>query len=73
MEIFDELEQTPVEFIDAGDCVINRVRQEARGTSSGVPVSGEVWMVFTSRDRRVVRYEFFADERAARKAAGLSD
>jgi ketosteroid isomerase-like protein len=72
LESFDALVQTPLDYIDAGDRVISHVRQEARGSSSGVPVSADVWMVFTLRDRKVVRYEFFADEQVAREAAGLS-
>jgi ketosteroid isomerase-like protein len=73
LESFDAFEQTPLEFMDAGERVMTRVRQAAKGTSSGVPVSADVWMVFTLRDRKVVRYEFFSDERAAREAAGLSE
>ena len=71
-ESFDDFEQTPLEYIDAGDRVLSRVRQSGRGASSGVPVTVDVWMVFTFRDGKIVRYEFFADEGAARKAAGLS-
>jgi ketosteroid isomerase-like protein len=71
-ESFDEFNQFPVEHIDAGDKVVTRVRQEAAGAQSGVPVATDTWFVFTLRDRKVVRFELFATEEAALEAAGLA-
>jgi ketosteroid isomerase-like protein len=44
-EDFTEWSVIPEEFIDAGDCVLVRVRQKARGEASGIPIEGEFWFV----------------------------
>jgi ketosteroid isomerase-like protein len=44
-EDFTEWSVIPEEFIDAGDCVLVRVRQMARGEASGIPIEGEFWFV----------------------------
>ena len=71
-ESSDEFNQFPVEHIDAGDRVVTRVHQEGAGAQSGVPVATDSWFVFTLREGRVVRFEMFSTEEAAREAAGLA-
>jgi ketosteroid isomerase-like protein len=59
------------EFIDAGDQVVVRNQQTARGDSSGVPIEMDFWFVHTVRQGKIVRVDMFVNEREALKAAGL--
>jgi uncharacterized protein len=72
-EDFSEWSVIPEEFIDAGDRVLVRVRQTARGEASGVPVEGEFWFVLEMRGRRVAKLSFYIRRDAALEAAGLSE
>ena len=62
-----ELEQ----LVDAGDKVMAYVTFRARGRDSGAVVEKPEQHVWTLRDGRVVRLEWFHDEPAAKLAAGL--
>ena len=62
-----ELEQ----LVDAGDKVMAYVTFRARGRDSGAVVEKPEQHVWTLRDGRVVRFEWFHDEPAAKLAAGL--
>jgi ketosteroid isomerase-like protein len=73
VEGFDQWTITPEEFIDAGDDVVVRVRQEGRGASTGVPVEVIFWFVYTIKDAKIVRCEMFQDREPALEAAGLSE
>jgi ketosteroid isomerase-like protein len=70
-EDFSEWSVTPEEFMDAGDCVLVRVRQMARGEASGIPVEGEFWFVFETRERALAKLSFYLRRDEALKAAGL--
>jgi ketosteroid isomerase-like protein len=61
----------PEEYIDAGDRVLVRVRQMARGEASGIPVEGEFWFVFETRGKRIVKLSFYSRRDEALEAAGL--
>ena len=58
-EDFSEWSVIPEEFIDAGDRVLVRVRQMARGEASGIPVEGDFWFVFEMRGKRVAKWSFY--------------
>lgn len=73
VEGFEEFTMTGEQFIDAGDDVVVRVRQEAREASSGVPVRATFWFVYTVQEGKVVRLEMFQDRSQALEAAGLSE
>jgi ketosteroid isomerase-like protein len=73
VEPFDEFTQTPEEFIDAGDRVVVRVLQQARGKGSGVPVKAKFWLVHLLRDTKAVRLDLYDNEAQALEAAGLSE
>jgi ketosteroid isomerase-like protein len=62
------------ELIDAGEdrIVANQVR-EMRGRASGASVAWNYWVVFTFRDGKVLRWEWFADRAEALAAVGLSE
>jgi ketosteroid isomerase-like protein len=72
VEGFDQFSMTAEEFIDAGDSVVVRVRQEGRGSSTGVPVQVIFWFVYWVKDGKMTRLEMFEDREPAFEAAGLS-
>jgi SnoaL-like domain len=63
------------ELIEAGDQVIVSGTSGGRGKHSGAETSwGPLWGVFTMRDGCMIRWEGFADDRAAAlEAAGLEE
>jgi ketosteroid isomerase-like protein len=72
-EQFDQFQQIPEEFIDAGDRVIVRIHQRGRGKGSGVPVEARFWLVHLLDDGKNRRVDLFDDEASALEAAGLSE
>jgi ketosteroid isomerase-like protein len=71
VEGFADLSFSGDEFIDAGDRVIVRLRQSARGTASGVPVEGEFWLVYTLTAGMIRRLDIYSDRRQALEAAEM--
>ena len=64
----------PLEFIEApGNRVLTTVRQSARDRESGLPDESELFQVFTIRDGRVRKLDFFRHRHEALEAAGLSE
>jgi uncharacterized protein len=61
------------DFIDAGDKVVVIGRGRGRGRGSGVDVNQQVFMVWTFRDGRAVRQQWFAEKADALEAAGLRE
>src|SRR2546423_11767606 len=62
------------EFIDAGiDQIVANQRREMRGKASGAGVVWSYWVVFTIRDGKAIRFEWFADRAEALEAAGLRE
>jgi ketosteroid isomerase-like protein len=72
-EGFAEWTVAAEELIDAGDQVVVRNHQTARGAASGVPIEMDSWFVTTVRKGKIVRVDIFANEREALEAAGLSE
>jgi ketosteroid isomerase-like protein len=71
---WDELAQKPLEFIEApDDRVLVFIRQSGRGRESGVPIVIHFFEVFTIRDGKVRKMEFFRHRADALEAAGLSE
>ena len=62
----------PGEYVDAGDKVVEVVRLSARGKGSGVPLERLDGMVWTLRDGKAVRLDYFGSRTEALKAVGLS-
>jgi uncharacterized protein len=60
-------------FKSAGDQVAVVVRYRARGRGSGVDLEGRESALWTFRDGKVVRYEWFHEPTEALEAAGLSE
>lgn len=71
MEVFDELEFEPIEFLDRGDFVIVVLRMRIRGRSSGVAFDSETVHAWEFSEGRAVRMQIYADRRRALDALGL--
>jgi ketosteroid isomerase-like protein len=61
----------PREFEEAGDKVLVSAEWRAIGEASGVETSSDWMALYTFRDGRIVRLQFFADRDAAIEAAGM--
>lgn len=59
------------EFIDAGDRVVVLGTLRGRGRGSGVDVERRQGYVWTIRDGKAVRFEWFPEQQQALDAAGL--
>jgi ketosteroid isomerase-like protein len=69
-----DLVQEPLEVIEAsGGRVLALVRQSGRGRQSGVPIVIHFFALYTIRDEKVRRIEYFRHRADARQAAGLSE
>jgi len=61
------------EVTDGGHDVAARMQRDLRGKSSGIEVEYDYWVVFSFRDGRVCRVEWFENRQQALEAAGLSE
>jgi ketosteroid isomerase-like protein len=61
----------PERFIDAGDRVVVVARLSARGKASDVSLERHDGMVWTVRDGKAVRLDYFNNPTEALEAAGL--
>jgi ketosteroid isomerase-like protein len=72
LEQWDEYGMEVERFADHGDKVLAVAREHGRGATSGATVSARIYLVFTFREGKVLRYQEFYDESAALEAAGLN-
>ena len=72
---WDAMEWTldPEEFIDAGERVIAVLHVHAKGRQSGVDVERIDGAVWTLRNGRCVRLDYYGSKEQALEAAGLSE
>jgi ketosteroid isomerase-like protein len=70
---FDELRNTPEEFIDAGEQVVVTTRASGRGKLSGAPVELTMAAVSLVKDGRIIRIRNYREKAEALEAAGLSE
>lgn len=61
------------EVSDGQDAVAVRMKRKLRGRSSGVEVDYDYWAVFSFRNGKVIRVEWFDERGDAHKAAGLRE
>jgi ketosteroid isomerase-like protein len=73
LETFDEFRMRGEEFIDAGDEVMVRIAQEARGDGSGVPVAATFWFVLGVREGKIATFDMYFTRDQAVDAAGLEE
>ena len=69
LDYFPEIE----ELMDLGERVAAVLRISGQGTSSGVPVSQQVAIVWTFEEGQIVRGKSFASRTEALEACGLSE
>lgn len=71
---FESFALEPLEYIDAGDGkVVLVARLSARGKESGVSVERLDGMVWTIRDGKTVRLDYYGSRAEAFEAAGLPE
>jgi ketosteroid isomerase-like protein len=61
------------EAIDAGDIVVVTIRQHGVGKDTGAEVELLTHGVFSLRNSKIIRAEFFESKADALEAAGLSE
>ena len=72
-ESWDEFLALADEYRDLGDRVLWLGRLEARGRSSGVPVSAPLDILYDLRDGKISRMHSYLDHGEALRAVGLSE
>ena len=70
-EDFTDWASKPEEYTDAGDRVMVRVSQSARGKASGVSLTEDWWFVYEFRAAQIARMSIYSREADARAAVGL--
>jgi ketosteroid isomerase-like protein len=73
LETWDDYSIEVRDAKDAGDKVLVSLHQRGRGKASGVQMEGDVGLVYTLQDGKIVRWQMFPDERDAVEAAGLNE
>jgi ketosteroid isomerase-like protein len=62
----------PEDLIDSGDQVVAFVRVQGRGKGSGAGVDARIAQLWTIREGKATRLEYYGDRGEALKAAGLA-
>jgi uncharacterized protein len=70
-DVFEELRFEPEELIEVDDRLLVLVRVTGRGRGSGAEFDQRQAHVWTIRDSKGIRLEFYADRNEAEKATGL--
>jgi ketosteroid isomerase-like protein len=60
-EDFSDWSQTTQEVVEAGDTVVARVHQTARGAASGIAVEADFWIVFTPDGDKIREVAIYSD------------
>lgn len=63
----------PEQYIDAGDIVVVFIGMKAEGRSSGVKLDREDAAVYTLREGKIARIDYYNDRDMALGAVGLSE
>ena len=71
-DTWQDSDSVDYELVDAGDRVVATFRNRVTGRLSGMDVDNQATTVFTLRDGKVVRIEYFFDHDEALRAAGLT-
>jgi ketosteroid isomerase-like protein len=70
-QVWGDMHYDYEELIDAGDHVVAVVLRHAQGRASGVDVEAPLALLWTLRDRKVIRLVWFGSRADALEAAGL--
>jgi ketosteroid isomerase-like protein len=71
--IFEEFRVEPEEFFDIDDRVAVVVRFRGQGVAGGVPVDERIAHVWTMRDGKLARADFYTDVAEALEAVGVRE
>jgi uncharacterized protein len=72
-EAWDSLRLEVEDFLESGDRVVVCGSARAKGKGSTVEVDFDSYTVFTLRDGKIARMEFFIEREAAMAAAGVTE
>jgi ketosteroid isomerase-like protein len=72
-EAFEEMSVKPVEFIDAGEHVVVPIRFGGTARHTGIDATFSVTHVWTVRDGKVARIDFYTTRAEALEAVGLEE
>ena len=61
------------EIFAIGDRVVARTDWGGKGRASGIDLRSDLTTIFTVRDRKIVKFEYFFDHAQALEAAGLRE
>ena len=70
---FEEFRWEAEELIDAGDRVVVVIRARGRARGGGVDLDHRFGALYTLRDGKIVRLQWFDDKAEALEAVGLSE
>jgi uncharacterized protein len=70
---FEDFRMEVERLIDVGDRVVVTATMRGRGTGSGVEVENRHGSIWTVRDGRAVRFQWFQEPEEAREAVGLRE
>jgi ketosteroid isomerase-like protein len=70
---WSEYHLDPKEYVDAGDRVVAVVHMSATGRGSGAEVEREDAIVYTVREAKITRLDYYNNKRQALVAAGLAE
>jgi ketosteroid isomerase-like protein len=71
LDVFDDFRVEAEQFFDLDDRVLVFSRVRGRGKGSGADVDARVASLYTFRDEKAVRVEYFGDRDEALRAAGV--
>lgn len=71
-EVWEQANSELIDVIDAGDRIVTVYSYRGRGRLSGLPVEELFATVWTLRDKKVIRVQWFMGREEALQAAGLS-
>jgi ketosteroid isomerase-like protein len=72
LEVFEDFRVEAEDFFDLGDQVLVFSRVSGRGKESGADVDSRVASLYSFRNGRVIRVEYFGDRDEALQAAGIA-
>ena len=72
LEVFEDFRVEAEDFFDLGDHVLVFSRVKGRGKESGADVDSRVASLYSFRNGRVTRVEYFGDREEALQAAGIA-
>jgi ketosteroid isomerase-like protein len=70
---WEELRSETLGYVDAGDRVLVLMRTIGEGKGSRIEIEVDNFGVYTIRDSKVAKVEYFTDREAALAAAGLTE